>query len=179
MASKITHRKSSSHSSLEPFMASQGDATVEVGPSSKLITATGKRTPKYVEAFVGDENGAINRDNPFLDPAVAARFAEVYEKSQYECRHVFDPHLTWTKEEEKRVIRKLDRRITLWAVCALALTPRYKRSYVASLLTCTSVSCFSRFKLIEGISLRQTRPTFWETLGYLPMVWYSPRQASG
>jgi hypothetical protein len=46
--------------------------------------------------------------NPFEDPEVKAYFVEVYEKSKYECRHVFDADLTWTPEEEKAVIRKLD-----------------------------------------------------------------------
>lgn len=55
--------------------------------------------------------------NPFLDPDVAEHWSMVYEKAQYECRHVFDPLLTWTPEEEKALVRKLDWRICLWAVC--------------------------------------------------------------
>ncbi|KAK4237929.1 major facilitator superfamily domain-containing protein [Achaetomium macrosporum] len=54
-------------------------------------------------------------ENPFLNPHVAAHWRQVYEEAQYECRHVFDPTLTWTEEEEKRVIRKLDWRICTWA----------------------------------------------------------------
>jgi len=54
--------------------------------------------------------------NPFLDPNVAAHWKQVYENANYECRHVFDPTLTWTEEEEKRVIRKVDFRICTWAV---------------------------------------------------------------
>ncbi|KAL2200842.1 major facilitator superfamily domain-containing protein [Corynascus similis CBS 632.67] len=53
--------------------------------------------------------------NPFLDPNVAAHWKQVYENASYECRHVFDPTLTWTEEEEKRVIRKVDFRICTWA----------------------------------------------------------------
>lgn len=55
-------------------------------------------------------------ENPFKDPAVAQHWREVYEKSTYECRHVFDPSLTWSEEEEKRLVRKLDWRVCLWAV---------------------------------------------------------------
>lgn len=55
-------------------------------------------------------------DNPFADPDVAERYALIYEKAQYECRHVFDPTLTWTAEEEKALVRKLDWRVCLWAV---------------------------------------------------------------
>jgi hypothetical protein len=59
-------------------------------------------------AAVSDEDSNTSPTNIFADPAVAAHYASVYEKSQYECRHVFDPELEWTKKEEKRVIRKLD-----------------------------------------------------------------------
>lgn len=60
---------------------------------------------------------SIEAKNPFLDPDVAEYWSNVYEKAQYECRHVFDPSLTWSEEEEKRLVRKLDWRICLWAVC--------------------------------------------------------------
>lgn len=53
--------------------------------------------------------------NPFLDEAVAEHWRQVYHDSQYECRHVFDPTLTWSEEEEKAIIRKLDWRVCLWA----------------------------------------------------------------
>ncbi|KAL2156590.1 hypothetical protein VTH82DRAFT_1335 [Thermothelomyces myriococcoides] len=53
--------------------------------------------------------------NPFLDPVVAAYWKKVYDEASYECRHAFDPTLTWTEEEEKRVVRKLDFRICTWA----------------------------------------------------------------
>ncbi|KAK3690406.1 allantoate permease [Podospora appendiculata] len=55
------------------------------------------------------------KENPFLNPQVADRWRAVYEQADYECRHVFDPTLTWTEEEEKVIIRKID-----WHVCAWA-----------------------------------------------------------
>jgi len=64
----------------------------------------------------GSEEGSYDADNPFKDPTVAQHWREVYENSQYECRHVFDPTLTWSEEEEKRLVRKLDWRVCLWAV---------------------------------------------------------------
>lgn len=64
----------------------------------------------YLESLEADE------DNPFADPEVAERYAAIYEKAQYECRHVFDPTLTWTPLEEKRLVRKLDWHVCLWAV---------------------------------------------------------------
>ena len=69
----------------------------------------------------GSEEGALDIDekNPFRDPIAAQHWREVYDASQYECRHVYDPSLTWTEEEEKNLIRKLDWRVCLWAVCSL------------------------------------------------------------
>ncbi|KAI0400694.1 MFS general substrate transporter [Xylaria palmicola] len=55
------------------------------------------------------------KTNPFANPHVAARWKQVYHDCQYECRYVFDPTLEWTEQEEKRVIRKLDFRVCLWA----------------------------------------------------------------
>jgi hypothetical protein len=54
--------------------------------------------------------------NPFLDPEVAERYAQIYEDAEYECRHAFDPKLTWTREEEKAIVRKIDWHVCLWAV---------------------------------------------------------------
>ena len=62
-----------------------------------------------LEAVVAsDRNSDTSSTNIFSDPAIAAHYVSVYEKSHYECRHVFDPDLEWTKQEENIVIRKLD-----------------------------------------------------------------------
>jgi hypothetical protein len=58
------------------------------------------------------------KSNPFLDPRIATQWKQVYDDCHYECRHVFDATLEWTEEEEKRIIRKLDWRVCLWAVCS-------------------------------------------------------------
>ncbi|RFU28872.1 hypothetical protein B7463_g7465, partial [Scytalidium lignicola] len=63
---------------------------------------------------VGGE--AEHQKNPFSDRKVADYYASVYEKSQYECRHEFDPSLEWTEKEEKRVVRKIDLRVCTWAM---------------------------------------------------------------
>ncbi|KAB8072768.1 major facilitator superfamily domain-containing protein [Aspergillus leporis] len=68
-----------------------------------------------VEAQPYEEVSDPHANNPFADPEVAERYAMIYEKAQYECRHVFDPTLTWTSEEEKVLVRKLDWRVCLWA----------------------------------------------------------------
>ncbi|PNP42606.1 hypothetical protein TGAMA5MH_05347 [Trichoderma gamsii] len=89
-------------------------STEEV-PSSII----GSTTPSEAQLLSGipasEEGGYDEKKNPFRDPAVAQHWRDVYEKSQYECRHVFDPSLTWSEEEERRLVRKLDWRICLWA----------------------------------------------------------------
>jgi hypothetical protein len=63
-----------------------------------------------------DEDPGKIVNNPFSNPEVAKRYRLIYEKAQYECRHYFDPVLSWTAEEEQRVLASIDRRICLWAV---------------------------------------------------------------
>lgn len=61
-------------------------------------------------------SSSSSKNNPFLDPDVADHWREVYERAKYECRHVFDPSLSWTEEEEKDLVSKIDWRICSWAV---------------------------------------------------------------
>jgi hypothetical protein len=84
-------------------------------PDSKDIAAL--TSPSASEDSGSDEEfeGDLAK-NPFLDPNVAAHWQQVYDEAEYECRHAFDATLTWTEEEEKRVLRKLDWRICTWAV---------------------------------------------------------------
>ncbi|KAI2630865.1 MFS general substrate transporter [Hypoxylon sp. NC1633] len=66
-------------------------------------------------------------DHVFSDPAVAERWRGVYEKARYENRHRFDPGYKWTAEEERRLVRKIDARIMVWAwlmFCALDMHRR-------------------------------------------------------
>lgn len=66
-------------------------------------------------------------NNPFLDENVLDYYTQVYEDSNYECRHVFDPHLTWTKAEEEQVVKKLDYKIAFFA-CILFVGLEIDRS---------------------------------------------------
>jgi MFS transporter, ACS family, DAL5 transporter family protein len=93
--------------------------TKEVLDNTEVITAAGNIITKdglvlNTKAHYTNLNGS---DHIFADPEVAAYYVKVYEKAHYECRHVFDPTLTWTKEEEKKIVRKLDWRGTLPSSC--------------------------------------------------------------
>ncbi|KAF4635269.1 hypothetical protein G7Y89_g2829 [Cudoniella acicularis] len=74
------------------------------------VTAFSNPLPKDRDlgVYESDEDGQHFRKNPFLDPDVADHWRAVYEKSDYECRHEFDPDFTWTEEEEKKLVRRLD-----------------------------------------------------------------------
>lgn len=65
-----------------------------------------------VESFNTDKEDESPK-NIFSDPKIAAHYADVYEKSQYECRHLFDPEFSWSKEEERKTVRKNDWNVTL------------------------------------------------------------------
>ncbi|ORY63924.1 major facilitator superfamily domain-containing protein [Pseudomassariella vexata] len=70
-------------------------------------------------ALLGIEGEFTNEEksppNPFSDSETAAYWQDVYDKCRYECRHVFNPGLTWTVKEEKELVRKLDWKVCLWA----------------------------------------------------------------
>jgi hypothetical protein len=114
-------------------------------------TTFGDPIPKG-EAFAtvasdSDEDGEAFRKNPFLDPDTAEHWANVYEKSRYECRAQFDPAFTWTEAEEKKLVRRLDWHVCLWAV-------RIQFSSVWScvlFLTFDSALCSSVYKSIAVI----------------------------
>ncbi|KAL8347630.1 hypothetical protein RB601_002990 [Gaeumannomyces tritici] len=96
------------------------DATYSAGPGSS-------QSREDVVAGSGSSGYGSSDEHPFSDPEVAARWRGVYEKARYENRHRFDPDYKWTAEEEKKLVRKIDRRIMVWAwvmFCALDLHRR-------------------------------------------------------
>lgn len=100
----------------------QSDTSANMSKANPEITS--KQVPeeqKVIEPSAASSTDGGDEKNPFLDPDVSEYWRQAYEKSEYECRHVFDPTLTWSEEEEKRLIRRLDWRICLWAVGKLAL----------------------------------------------------------
>lgn len=55
-------------------------------------------------------------NNIFSDPKTLEHYTALYDKAKYECRHLLDPTLEWTREEEKKLVRKLDWHVCTWAV---------------------------------------------------------------
>lgn len=82
---------------------------------AELITSRGNVISKDGVIFSSNDSDDSLAGNIFADPEVAAYYKRVYEEAKYECRHAFDPHATWTEEEEKQIIRKLDLRVCFWA----------------------------------------------------------------
>lgn len=73
------------------------------------------------EEDVNDEDRIDPSPNPFLDDEeVTKYYTALYEQSDYECRHVFEPQLLWTVAEEKRIVSKLDGKIALFSCILFA-----------------------------------------------------------
>ncbi|KAK2615144.1 hypothetical protein N8I77_001920 [Diaporthe amygdali] len=85
------------------------EATEDLAVDAKTLCNVGDAS---AEARSVDDRFAAN---PFSDPAVAEHYRTVYEKAQYECRHAFDPDLEWSKEEERKLVRRLDWHVCTWA----------------------------------------------------------------
>ncbi|AEY95315.1 FACL203Cp [Eremothecium gossypii FDAG1] len=72
--------------------------------------------------------------NPFADPVVAEYYKNLYREANYECRNHFDPELKWSKDEEKRLVRRLD----------------FKVAFIACILFCAMEA--DRFNYFQGTS---------------------------
>lgn len=81
------------------------------------------KNPTYHKRDATSEGLSVERSisedhfarNPFADTEVAAHYTLLYEKSQYECRHVVDATLDWSQKEEKKLVRNLDWHVCTWA----------------------------------------------------------------
>lgn len=87
---------------------------------SYIVSTTSVESPlksiESVQIAEVEDIGERSLENPFLDPEVAQYWTGVYNESKYEGRLLFEPTLTWTAAEEKKVIRQLDWHVCLWAV---------------------------------------------------------------
>jgi hypothetical protein len=108
-----------------PDRSASSEEPLEEKPQYEEVTTFGDPIPlpkdgaNAYASSISDVESVALRKNPFLDPDVAAHWSTVYEKSRYECRHVFDPDFTWTDDEERKLVRRLDWRVCFWAVSLL------------------------------------------------------------
>ncbi|CAI5760349.1 unnamed protein product [Candida verbasci] len=86
-----------------------------------------------VESITSSESNELLK-NPFLDPHVEEYYRTLYNASEYECRTAFDPKFTWTEDEEKKVIRKLNFRVALTA-CIMFVALQVDRGNLAQAVT--------------------------------------------
>lgn len=68
-----------------------------------------------LEIDESSDRSSLDSKNPFKDPNTAEYYRNLYEDAKYECREAFDPDYEWTPAEERRLVRKLDWRVCLWA----------------------------------------------------------------
>lgn len=86
----------------------------QVQEHTKLVSTTEDSVADYESQ---SSNTALN---VFSDTKVANYYRDIYEECGYECREHFDPDFEWTKEEERKVTRKLDLRVAFWAMWMFA-----------------------------------------------------------
>ena len=109
-----------------PAIAPAHKGVVTTPSSSEKLATTISANSTSVDERAGgggDESGYGSSDEHiFSDPSLAEYWHGIYEKAGYENRHRFDPDYKWTAEEEKKLVRKIDLRIMVWAwVMFLAL----------------------------------------------------------
>ena len=132
------HDEKSSRIDSKAHAKNEADQYV-AGYDAKLVTKSGNVIDSEGNVIVtsadsdSDIEGGI-RDNIFLDPEVANYYRDVYENAQYEGRHVFDPELTWTKEEERKIIWKLEFRVCLVA-CVMFMALQLDRGNIGQALS--------------------------------------------
>ncbi|KAG7885728.1 hypothetical protein KL938_000760 [Ogataea parapolymorpha] len=84
-------------------------------PMSSMVKEDSVIVSNESANFSDESLDLADAPNPFLDPAIERKFRQIYEESQYECRHRLDPEFTWTKKEERKVLWKLEYRVTFLA----------------------------------------------------------------
>ncbi|KAF9875932.1 allantoate permease [Colletotrichum karsti] len=106
-----------------PLQDQESAETKDVSTSQSQATETSVSSLREASAAT---LGSTD-DHIFTDPSIADYWRKVYEKAEYENRHRFDPSYQWSAEEEKKLVRKIDKRIMVWAwimFCALDLHRR-------------------------------------------------------
>jgi hypothetical protein len=88
--------------------------TEKIAFQANSTSGSGSASLRSGENNADDEGYGSTPDHIFSDPSTAEYWRGVYEKAGYENRHRFDPTFTWTAQEERKLVRKIDLRIMLW-----------------------------------------------------------------
>lgn len=111
------------------------EASEPTTDSNEILVTDELSSKKIVEDIEQySVSSSVDDANIFKDPYVAQYYSEVYEKSQYECRHLFDPDFTWTEEEEKKTVWKNDWYVTFWTFIMFTALD-FDRSNIAQALS--------------------------------------------
>lgn len=112
MASNLPINRSEDGSD-DNSLSSEGKHAVVAGTlldGAQIVTKGGNIVTKDGVVVSTRESDASLSTNVFADTEIRDFYVRMYEKAKYECRHAFDAELTWTEEEEKKLIRKIDLR---------------------------------------------------------------------
>ncbi|KAI0202110.1 MFS general substrate transporter [Astrocystis sublimbata] len=109
------------------------ESPVVISKSASYLEDKKASINSSADSLSSDETRPL-KVNPFANPHVAAKWKKVYDDCEYECRHAFDPTLEWTEEEEKRVIRKVDWRVCLWA-CTMFFALQVDRNNLTQVIS--------------------------------------------
>ncbi|CAK9442221.1 uncharacterized protein LODBEIA_P59640 [Lodderomyces beijingensis] len=113
--------------------ASRGDASLTSNDSATPLKNESRVFISKVDSGTSEESNQLEK-NPFLDPKVEEFYREIYSSSKYESYVAFDPHFTWTEEEEKKVVWKLNFRVAL-AACLMFMGLQVDRGNLAQAVT--------------------------------------------
>lgn len=87
--------------------------------SLRFLRGSQGKEKKQVEVvnkeYEVDSDSSSELEHIFQDPVVAEHYKQIYDNCNYECREHFDPELTWTAEEERKIVWKNDWYVTFWA----------------------------------------------------------------
>lgn len=137
-AKAITQRVGPAVNSSAADESAKVDVGVSVLPGDVSIgtenSLSGSMEKVIVRGDIESSSGHSSNEHDFQNPEKAKFWMEEYEKANYESRHLIDPEMSWTPQEERRVVLKSDFHACLWAfVMFLALDiDRYNLSNAVS-----------------------------------------------
>lgn len=122
--------------SIQSFEKTDGNIPQALKHEADVVTSRGNVITKDGLIVSTADSDTSLSGNIFADPEIRDYYKQVYEDAKYECRHVFDADASWTPEEEKAVVRKLDWRVCTWA-CVMFFSLQVDRGNLAQAVSGT------------------------------------------